>query len=56
MATETQTIEVDLEDDEFMYVALMAHDKDITFNEMINIIIEEHIHTLQEQGNGTSNN
>ena len=49
-------IEVDLTDEEFLHVAKMAHENDITFNEMVVRILEEHIKYRQEQDNGTSNN
>jgi len=34
-------IEVDIDDREFLYVAKLAHERDITFNQMINLIIEQ---------------
>lgn len=46
------TIEVDLDDREFLYVAQLAHERDITFNEMMNLIMEWYI---QEQQHGKSN-
>lgn len=49
MTEELVTIEVDIDDSEFLAVAKMAHERDITFNEMMNRIIEWHI---QEQDNG----
>lgn len=48
-------IEVDFTDEEFLYVAKMAHENDITFNEMVVRILEEQIKYRQEQDNGTSN-
>ncbi len=47
-------IEVDFTDEEFLHVAKMAHENDITFNEMVVRILEEHIKYRQEQDNGTS--
>ena len=46
-------IEVELTDDEFLQIAKMAHDRDITFNKMVEIMLDEFI---KEQENGTSNN
>lgn len=43
-------IEVDIDDRDFLYVAKMAHERDITFNEMMNRIIEWHIQEEQERG------
>lgn len=34
-------VEIDLDDSTFLSIAKMAHEKDITFNEMITQIIEE---------------
>lgn len=49
-------IEIDITDDEFLYVAKMAHERDITFNEMMNRIIEWHIAEVkEEERNGKSN-
>lgn len=38
-----ETIEVDLSDDEFLRIAKMAHDRDITFNQMVEIILQAEI-------------
>ena len=35
-----ETIEVDLSDDEFLKVAKLAHERDITFNQMVEIILQ----------------
>ena len=49
-------IEIDITDDEFLYVAKMAHERDITFNEMMGRIIEWHIAEIkEEERNGKSN-
>ena len=45
-------IEIELTDDEFLRIAMMAHEKDITFNKMVEIMLDEFI---KEQDNGTSN-
>lgn len=50
-------IEVDIRDEDFLYIAKQAHERDITFNDMINIILSEQIsrEIEKEQDNGTSN-
>jgi hypothetical protein len=40
---EMETIDVDISDDDFLTIAKMAHEKDITFNEMVTIMLEEMI-------------
>lgn len=42
-------VEVDLDDDVFLRIAKMAHEKDITFNEMCVSIIEEQMKKYKEQ-------
>ena len=49
---ETETIQVDLTDEEFLHIARLAHDQDITFNQMVIKILEEH---LEESKRGTHN-
>lgn len=49
---ETETIQVDLTDEEFLHIARLAHDQDITFNQMVIKILEEH---LEELKRGTHN-
>lgn len=44
-------IEIDLTDDEFLILAKLAHEKDITFNELVIEILTEYTEKL----NGTSN-
>ena len=57
MTEYTKEIEVDLTDDEFLRVAKMAHERDITFNEMVNRILEWYIAELEEEErNGKSDN
>ncbi|MFW6219935.1 MAG: phosphopantetheine-binding protein [bacterium] len=38
---EKELIQIDLSDDVFMRIAMEAHQRDITFNEMVNIILRE---------------
>jgi hypothetical protein len=43
MSENMSTIEIDLTDEEFCKVAKLAHERDITFNKMVAIIIQEEI-------------
>ena len=43
MSDKMSTIEIDLTDDEFLRLAKLAHERDITFNQMVAIIIQEEI-------------
>jgi len=52
MSDKMVDVEVDFTDDEFLYVATLAHERDITFNQMIGHIIQEHIDTLEDKENG----
>ena len=57
MSEKMVDIEIDITDDEFLYVAKMAHERDITFNQMMGLIIEWRIAELEEEErNGKSNN
>jgi len=47
-----ETVEVDLTDEEFLHIAKRAHEQDITFNQMVSKILEEH---LEELKRGTHN-
>lgn len=44
---EMETVEVDLTDEEFLHIAKLAHEQDITFNQMVAKILEEHIEELK---------
>lgn len=44
---ETETIEVDLTDEEFLQIARLAHEQDITFNQMVIKILEQHIEEVK---------
>lgn len=39
----TKEIEIEITDEQFLFVAKEAHDRDITFNEMFNIIMREYL-------------
>ena len=40
-------IDIDLTDDEFLRLAKMAHERDITFNKMVEYILEEEIKRIK---------
>ena len=42
-----ETVEVDLTDEEFLHIARRAHELDITFNQLVAKILEEHIEELK---------
>lgn len=44
-------IEIELTDEEFLKIAMLAHEKDITFNKMVEIMLDEFI---KEQEHGKS--
>lgn len=48
------TIEVELTDEEFLSIAKMAHDQDVTFNDMVGIMLQEYIDGIS-YFNGTGN-
>ena len=57
MSKKMVEMEVDISDEQFLFVAKKAHERDITWNEMFNIIMKEYIEKLEreEQEDGTSN-
>lgn len=44
-----ETVPVDLSDEEFLTIARMAHDRDITFNQMVEIILWQYIGKEKER-------
>lgn len=44
-----ETIQVDLTDEEFLHIAKLAHELDITFNQMVAKILQEEIDRLQKE-------
>lgn len=44
-----ETIQIDLTDEEFLSIAKMAHDRDITFNQMVNVILEAEMERLKNK-------
>lgn len=49
-------IEVDFTDEEFLKIAMMAHEEDITFNQFVRNVLQAAMDAEKEQDNGTSNN
>lgn len=47
MTTKYETIPVDLTDEEFLAIARLAHERDITFNKMVETILWAHINELK---------
>lgn len=44
-----ETIPVDLSDEEFLSIARMAHERDITFNKMVEIILWNYINETKSK-------
>ena len=42
-------IDVDMDDDTFMRIAVMAHERDITFNQMVTIILKKQLKRLNDE-------
>jgi hypothetical protein len=42
-----ENIEVDLTDQEFLHIAKRAHELDITFNQMVNKILLQHLEEIK---------
>lgn len=42
-------VEIDLTDEEFLQLARMAHERDITFNQMVELILSEAIEKLKKE-------
>ena len=38
-----ETIELDISDKDFMTIARMAHERDITFNAMVEVLLRDYI-------------
>lgn len=45
------SIEVDLSDEEFMHIARLAHERDITFNQMVEYILQQEIDRRKAEDN-----
>lgn len=53
---EMETIQVDLTDEEFLHIAKRAHELDITFNQMVIKILEQHILEQEKQSDKNRSN
>lgn len=42
-----ETVAVDLTDEEFLHIAKRAHELDITFNQMVNKILLQHLEEIK---------
>jgi len=42
-----ENVEVDLTDEEFLYLARRAHELDITLNQLVNNILLQHLEEIQ---------
>ena len=49
MIKEYETIPVELSDDEFLTIARMAHERDITFNKMVETILWHYINDAKNK-------
>ena len=45
----TEEVEIELKDDEILDLALMAHDQDITLNELINNTLKDYISLVENK-------
>ena len=45
----TEEVEIELKDDDILDLALMAHKQDITLNELITRILEDHISLVESK-------
>ena len=43
------SVPVEMEDDTFLKIARKAHERDVTFNKMVNIIIRDHMDYLYKR-------
>ena len=53
---ETETIQVELSDEEFLHIARLAHEQDITFNQMVIKILEQYILEQEKQSDKDGSN
>ena len=56
MEMEMETVQVDLTDEEFLHIAKLAHEQDITFNQMVAKILEQHILEQEKQSDKNRSN
>ena len=55
MSEKMVDIEVDFTDEEFLKIAMMAHEEDITFNQFIRNVLQTAMDADEEHENGTNN-
>ena len=57
MEDNRSTIELDLTDEEFMQIARLAHEKDVTFNKMVELmltyVIDQEKNRLKEESDSS---
>ena len=53
---EMETIQVNLTDEEFLHIAKLAHELDITINQMVAKILEQHILEQEKQSDKNRSN
>lgn len=47
MTDNRENVEIDITDEEFLSIAKMAHERDITFNQMVEIILQAEIDRIK---------
>jgi len=55
MSEKMVDVEVDFTDEEFLRIAKLAHEEDITFNQFVRNVLQTAMDAEKEQDNGTSN-
>ena len=55
MSEKMVDIEVDFTDEEFLKIAMMTHEEDITFNQFIQNVLQTAMDADEEHENGTNN-
>ena len=55
ITTGYENVEIELSDYEFITLAKMAHEKDVTFNQFCNTILREHISRLESEKESSTN-
>ena len=56
LKVEMETIQVDLTDEEFLHIAKLAHELDITINQMVAKILEQHILEQEQESDKNRSN
>ena len=55
MSEKMVDIKIDFTDEEFLKIAMMAHEEDITFNQFIRNVLQTAMDADEEHENGTDN-